>query len=90
MAEFLAVAALRDSSLDFVASTLVAICQRLVSYNIFWDFDVLGKFTTRREDLLWTFLPQVITGGTNLSEMCSTGIKTGRCITAIIGFWNWG
>jgi hypothetical protein len=43
MAEFLAVV---DWSL--YASTLILIWQRLVSLNISWDFDVLGKVIRKR------------------------------------------
>jgi hypothetical protein len=37
------------------ASTLIAILLRLLSFNISWDFDVLGKVIRKRG--MWTVVP---------------------------------
>jgi hypothetical protein len=46
MDEFLALVTLRETSLSFIR---LAIWQRLVSLNISWDFDVIGKVTMKGE-----------------------------------------
>jgi hypothetical protein len=87
------------------ASTLIEIWQRLVSFNISWDSDVLGK-VIRKRGMFTIVVPSVddqrvvdiclmlITSKprfTNPPEISSTGIETGRChITDFIGFWDLG
>jgi hypothetical protein len=86
-------------------STLIAVWQRLVSLNISWDFDILGKVIRKRG----MFIVVVLSAGDqwvvdiclrlitskpafiNPYEMSSAGVENGRCpITAFIGFWYLG
>jgi hypothetical protein len=87
------------------ASTLIEIWQRLVSWNISWDFDILGK-VIRKTGMFTAVVPSVgdrqvvniclmlITSKprfTNPPDMSSAGTETGRChITDFIGFWGLG
>jgi hypothetical protein len=87
------------------ASTLIAIWQRLVSLNISWDFDVLGKVIRKRG----MFIMSVPSAGdrrvvdicltlitskprfANPTGISSAGVVNGRCrITVCIGFWDLG
>jgi hypothetical protein len=87
------------------ASTLIAVWQRLVSLNISWDFDVLGKVIGKRgmfavvvssagdRRVVDMFLTLITSKPRfiNQSEMTSAGAETGRClVTARIGFWDLG
>jgi hypothetical protein len=87
------------------ASILIATWQRLVSLNISWDFDVLGKVKRKREvftvvvpsagdrrvvDICLTLLTSK-EKFTNPSEMSSAEAETGRCrVTVLIAFWDLG
>jgi hypothetical protein len=74
---------------------LIAICQRLVSLNISWDFDVLGKVIRKRgrftvdalyasdrraADVCFTSITSK-PKSTNPSEMSSAGVVNGRWIS---------
>jgi hypothetical protein len=87
------------------ASSLIAIWQRLVSSDICWNFDVLGKVMRKRgrftvvvpsaeEPRLADICLTLITSKprpTNPSEMFSAGAVNGSCrITALVGFWDLG
>jgi hypothetical protein len=62
MAEVLAVAILRETSLGFVRLWLVAIWQRFMSLKILWNSDILVKVIIKRRMFLWLFLLRVIYG----------------------------
>jgi hypothetical protein len=87
------------------AYTLIATWQRLVSLNISWDFDILGKVRRKRgkftvddpsaddrrtDDICLTLItPKPMP--TNQSQMSPAGVVNRRCrITVFIGFWNLG
>jgi hypothetical protein len=80
------------------ASTLIAIWQRLLSWNISWDFDVLSKVIRKRgifsvvvlsaddRRVVDTCLSLITSksGFANTSEMSPAGVETGRCCIQIL------
>jgi hypothetical protein len=83
------------------ASTLIAIWQRLISLNISWGSDTLGKVMRKRgrftvdvpsagdrgvADICLMLMTSTLRF-TSQSEMSSAGVENGRChISALIGF----
>jgi hypothetical protein len=105
MEDFLAVVTLRRPVCALYASTLIAVWQRLVSLNISWDSDGLGKVIRKRgrftgdvssvgDRRVANICLTLITSkprSTNPSEMSSTGVIDGRCrMIAFIDFWDLG
>jgi hypothetical protein len=82
---------------------MTAIWQRLVSLNISWHFDVLGK-VIRKRGMFIAVVPSAGDGWvvdicltlttsksrfTSSSEMSTAGVETGSCrVTAFICFWD--
>jgi ribose/xylose/arabinose/galactoside ABC-type transport system permease subunit len=83
-----AVVALLETGLDLSVSALTAIRQMVVSSNIPWDFDVLGK-VIRKRGMFTVVVPSARDG--RVAVTSSAGVETGRCrINAFTGFWDMG